>query len=75
MMEKKLKKLFEYQRFERNEHLERLISKTESRAANELSDEDLSFVNAAGEMKLAGGLGGKKKDDLPQIIGGSTASE
>lgn len=74
MMEKKLKRLFDYQRFERNEHLEKLISKTESRA-RELSDEDLSFVNAAGATEFARGIIGEKTDSTPQIISGHTSSE
>ena len=49
-MEKKLKNLFEYQRFEKNERLEQLIREAESRYAKELSDADLSLVNAAGEL-------------------------
>ena len=49
-MEKKLKKLFDFQRFEQNERLEKLIRETESRYAKELSDDDLSLVNAAGEI-------------------------
>ena len=50
-MEKKLKKLFDYQRFEKNQRLEELIRETESRYAKELSEEDLSLVSAAGEIK------------------------
>lgn len=58
-MEKKLKKLFDYQRFEKNERLEKLIRETESRYAKELSDDDLSLVNAAGETGVnIGGLTG-----------------
>ena len=49
-MEKKLKKLFDYQRFEKNERLEKIIKKTESRYGGELSDDDLSLVNAVGEI-------------------------
>ena len=49
--EQKLKKLFDFQRFEKNERLEKLIRETESRYAAELSDDDLSLVNAAGEIK------------------------
>ncbi|MCQ2530034.1 MAG: hypothetical protein MJ086_02105 [Lachnospiraceae bacterium] len=48
-MENKLKNLFEYQRFEKNEKLEKLISQTESRFERELSEDDLFFVNAAGD--------------------------
>ena len=50
-MEKKLKKLFDYQRFEQNAKLEKLIQETESRYEKELSEEDLSLVSAAGEIK------------------------
>lgn len=50
-MESKLKKIFDYQRFERNEKLEKLISETESYYSRELSDDDLLFVNAAGEAE------------------------
>ena len=50
-MESKLKSLFDYQRFEKNPRLAKLIAETESRvAARELSDDDLEFVNAAGEF-------------------------
>ena len=49
-MERKLKALFEYQRFEGNAALARLIAETEERAADALSDEDLFLVNAAGEF-------------------------
>lgn len=48
-MEKKLKKLFDYQRFEKNPRLEALIQETESRYSAELSDDDLLMVAAAGE--------------------------
>ena len=48
-MEKTLKKLFDYQRFEQNERLEKLIRETESRCAGELSDEELTLVSAAGD--------------------------
>ena len=48
-MEQKLEKLFDYQRFEKNERLEKQIREAENRYCKELSDDDLSFVNAAGE--------------------------
>ena len=47
-MEKTLKRLFDYQKFSGNSHLERLINDTESRYGNALSDDDLEYVNAAG---------------------------
>lgn len=52
-MEKKLKKLFDYQKFEGNAGLAALISETESRYDNELSDDDLENVAAAGEFNRA----------------------
>lgn len=49
-MEGKLKALFEYQRFEGNEHLEQLIRQAENNYERALSDGELSLVNAAGEL-------------------------
>ena len=51
-MENKLKKLFDYQRFEKNANLERFISETECRYTKRLSDDDLSKVNAAREIEI-----------------------
>lgn len=48
-MENSLKNIFDYQKFEKNSRLEKLISDTESRYARELTDDDLVMVNAAGE--------------------------
>ena len=56
--EQKLKKLFDYQRFEKNSKLENLIRETENRYYTELSDDDLSFVNAAGETDTGAGFTG-----------------
>jgi hypothetical protein len=55
-MENKLKALFDYQRFEKNEKLERLIRETETRYAAKLSDDALSLVNAAGELVTHGAI-------------------
>ena len=52
-MDKKLRSLFEFQKFENNSRLSKLIQETESRYASELSDEDLDFVSAAGEAELS----------------------
>ena len=49
-MENKLKKLFDYQKFEGNAKLADLIERSDSRFAQALSDEDLAFVNAAGDF-------------------------
>ena len=51
-MENKLKDLFEYQKFEKNAHLDRLIQETLNRHyGTQLSDDDLEFVNAAGDVQ------------------------
>lgn len=47
-MEKTLKTLFDFQKFDGNPHLSKLIEETESLYENTLSDEDLDLVNAAG---------------------------
>ena len=48
-MESKLKNLFDYQRFEDNPHLAKLILETEARTAQALTDEQLDLVSAAGD--------------------------
>lgn len=60
-LEKKLAELFDYQRFENNPRMAKLISETEARteAASELGDEALSLVSAAGEL-----IPEQKKDPL-----------
>ena len=47
--ERVLKKLFDFQSFEKNPRLERLIRETED-DATALSDGELSLVSAAGEV-------------------------
>ena len=48
-MERRLTKLFDYQRFENNPELQKMIDSAHARSATrELSLEDLSFVAAAG---------------------------
>ena len=49
-MEERLKQLFDFQRFERNARLASLIEKTEQRYGHILSDEDLEWVSAAGDL-------------------------
>lgn len=44
-----LARLFDYQRFEGNKKLQTLIDETEARSFNNLSDDDLEWVSAAGE--------------------------
>lgn len=52
-MEKKLASLFEYQRFAQNPRLSKLIAETENKYANEIADDDLWMVNAAGAPELS----------------------
>ena len=55
MMEKKLTALFAYQHVEQEPHLRQLIAQTEERwpaQAQELDDETLELVAAAGEPTL-----------------------
>jgi len=47
-MEKKLKQMFDYQRFSGNPDIDRMMKEAEARYPVALSDEDLFFVNAAG---------------------------
>ena len=49
-MERKLTRLFDYQKFENNARLRALIQETEERCGRALSDEELYMVNAAGDM-------------------------
>lgn len=57
--ETKLSWIFDFQRFERNKKLQALIDDTENRYAYALSDDDLEWVNAAGEIENKE----KKNDD------------
>ena len=48
--QKELTALFDYQRFAGNERLQALIADTENRCLHALSDDDLEWVSAAGEL-------------------------
>ena len=48
MMEKKLTAMFDYQRFENNSRLAKMIAATESRYVRALDDDELTMVSAAG---------------------------
>ena len=53
-MEKKLRELFDFQKFEKNADLQAVIDKVHARhSALELSDDDVSFVAAAGMPETA----------------------
>ena len=47
-MDNKIKALFEFQRFSGNKRLDAMINDTESRYRNEISDDELESVSAAG---------------------------
>ena len=51
-MEKKLRALFDFQRFECNAKLAAMIDRAESCCAEALSDDDLEYVCAAGEIDV-----------------------
>ncbi len=65
MIEKKLKNLFEYQKFERNGRLDKLIAETDARQAAALSDDALEFVAAAGEISHNSGAEGSGVFTMP----------
>jgi len=50
-MEQKLKRLFDYQKFQRNSRLEAMLAEAEGRCA-EVDDEALELVSAAGDAPL-----------------------
>lgn len=50
-MEKKLAALFDYQRFEPNSRLAKMIANTEAKYSRALDDDELDMVNAAGEAE------------------------
>lgn len=59
-MSKTLKRLFDFQKFEGNSALEAMIKDTETRyglrgGMQELSDDDLMSLNAAGDLSAAKG--------------------
>lgn len=49
-MENILKKLFDYQKFEKNENLEKIIKDSKDKYSTKLSDDTLYYVNAAGDI-------------------------
>lgn len=50
-MEQKLKKLFDYQKFQRNSQLDAMLAEAEGRCA-EVDDDALELVSAAGDDSL-----------------------
>lgn len=76
-MENKLKKLFDFQKFEKNGKLEKQVGETESRYAAELSDDELSLVNAAGIGGATGKAfnGGLVGNAATGTVGGSNTGD
>ena len=56
MMEQKLKRMFDYQRFENNARLSAMLSDAHARygfsGERELTDEDVDLLNAAGTISV-----------------------
>ena len=50
-MEQKLKKLFDYQKFQRNSRLDAMLAEAEDRCA-EVDEDTLELVSAAGDAPL-----------------------
>lgn len=51
-MEQKLKRLFDYQKFQHNSRLEAMLAEAEGRYEGSLSDAALEMVSAAGDSQL-----------------------
>lgn len=51
-MEQKLKRMFDYQKFQKNSRLEAMLAEAEGRYEGSLSDDALELVSAAGDSRL-----------------------
>lgn len=65
-MDRVLRVLFDYQQFADNERLAAVIGQAASGYCVPLSDDDLEFVNAAGEVP-ASGRPGTAAGDYPHV--------
>ena len=64
-MEKKLSRLFDYQKFEGNRDMQQVIDSVHARyARRELSEDEMDWVNAAGTPETM--LPEKRKEDKPR---------
>lgn len=61
-MEKKLKALFDFQKFENNAKLDKTIRESEEHYGTALSDDELELASAAGEAAM-------RKDKSTEFIG------
>lgn len=58
-----LKLLFDFQKFENNPKLSKVIKENESLSSTKLEEKDLTFVNAAGDFSMqAGTITGNPSD-------------
>ena len=64
MIEKKLRTLFDFQKFINNEKMSSLISSTQSHFPVSLSEDELAYVNAAGAPEIMAYTG--EKDPMDQ---------
>ena len=64
MIEKKLRTLFDFQKFINNENMSSLISSTQSHLPVSLSEDELAYVNAAGAPEIMAYTG--EKDPMDQ---------
>lgn len=62
-MEKKLKALFDFQKFENNAKLDKIIRESEERYGTALSDDELELASAAGEATM------RKEESAENFIG------
>lgn len=63
-MDNKLKKLFDYQKFENNKRLSEIITEAEGDSARKLTLDELDGVSAAGDpAHLIRGTGGHKQTE------------
>ena len=64
-MERKLKNLFDYQKFRGNARLEAMLADVEQRYGNAISDDDLSAVSAAGDLYSIHAREASTREDTP----------
>lgn len=66
-MENRLKSLFEFQKFENNSRLAKLVRDTELRYGAELTDDELSMVSAAGDVSFLMNSSDKLTEEIEKL--------
>lgn len=64
-MEQKLRRLFDYQKFQRNPRLTAMIADVEERYDGAIADDALEWVNAAGEPEAMDAGARKQWEEIP----------